>query len=152
MCLCVRGREGGKERRSEGASEGGSEGGRERARGESERASECVFVCEREGRSEGARGASELTPRVNTGRASERARVNPAFTRYCYHQYCMVYGIQKGGRGGVLYFPNSRAIVLQQCGRCRRAERMKGRLIRAQTTRSKRISCKGQPPTVRVQG
>jgi len=23
-----------------------------------------------------------------------------AFTRYCQYQYCMVYGIQKGGRGG----------------------------------------------------
>jgi len=26
-----------------------------------------------------------------------------AFTRYCHCQYCMVYGIQKGGRGGVVY-------------------------------------------------
>jgi len=25
---------------------------------------------------------------------------NLAFTRYCHHQYCMVYGIQKGGRWG----------------------------------------------------
>jgi len=23
-----------------------------------------------------------------------------AFTRYCYYQYFMVYGIQKGGEGG----------------------------------------------------
>ena len=28
-----------------------------------------------------------------------------AFTRYCYYQYCTVYGIPKGGRGGVLYCP-----------------------------------------------
>jgi len=28
--------------------------------------------------------------------------------------------------------PNSRAIVLQQCGQCRRAGSVKGRLIRAQ--------------------
>jgi len=28
-----------------------------------------------------------------------------AFTRYCYYQYCMVYGIPKGGRGGVVYCP-----------------------------------------------
>jgi len=26
-----------------------------------------------------------------------------AFTRYCYCQYCIVYGIQKGARGGVVY-------------------------------------------------
>ena len=45
-----------------------------------------------------------------------------------------------GGR----ILPNSRAIVLQQCGQCRRAGRRKGRLIRAQTTNSKRLSCKGQ--------
>jgi len=45
-------------------------------------------------------------------------------------------------------FPDGRATVLQQqCGQCRRAGRMKGRLIRAQTSRSKRISCKGQPLT-----
>ena len=40
--------------------------------------------------------------------------------------------------------PNRRAIVLQQCGQCRRAGRMKDRWFRAQTTRSKRMSCKGQ--------
>ena len=33
-----------------------------------------------------------------------------AFTRYCYDQYCMVYGIQQGGREGVVYWP----IVVQQ--------------------------------------
>jgi len=49
-------------------------------------------------------------------------------------------GRSRGGRISA----NSRAIVLQQCGQCRRAGRMKGRLIRAQTTRSKRMSCKGQ--------
>jgi len=26
-----------------------------------------------------------------------------AFTRYCYYQYCMVYGIHKRGRVGVVY-------------------------------------------------
>ena len=26
-----------------------------------------------------------------------------AFTRYCHYQYCVVYGIHKGGRGGVVY-------------------------------------------------
>jgi len=26
------------------------------------------------------------------------------YTIFCY-QYCMVYGIQKGGRGGVVYWP-----------------------------------------------
>jgi len=59
-------------------------------------------------------------------------------------QYCIVYGIQKGGRGGNHILPDSHAIVLQQCGQCRRAGRMKGRLIRAQTTSSKRKPCKGQ--------
>ena len=43
--------------------------------------------------------------------------------------------------------PNSCAIVLQLCGQCRRAEKMKGRLTSAQTTRSKTISCKGQTRT-----
>jgi len=28
---------------------------------------------------------------------------NLAFTRYCYCQYCMVYGIHKGGAGGASY-------------------------------------------------
>ena len=40
--------------------------------------------------------------------------------------------------------PNSHAIVLQQCWQRKRAGRRKGRLIRAQTTNSKRLSCKGQ--------
>ena len=45
---------------------------------------------------------------------------------------------QKNGRSrGGRILPSSRAIVLQQCGRCRRVGRMKERLIRAQTTRSK---------------
>jgi len=25
-----------------------------------------------------------------------------AFTRYCHDQYCMVYGLLEGGRGGVV--------------------------------------------------
>jgi len=66
------------------------------------------------------------------------------FTRYCHCQYCMVYGIHEGGRVGGRMLPNSRAIVLRQCGQCRRAGRMNGRWIRAHTTRSKRISRKGQ--------
>ena len=70
-------------------------------------------------------------------------RLTLAFTRYCHCQYCTVYGIHRGGWVGGRILPNSRAIVLQQCGQCRRAGRMKGRLIRAQTTRSKTISCKG---------
>jgi len=47
--------------------------------------------------------------------------------------------------GGGRMFPNSRAIVWQQSGLCRWVGGLKGRLIRAQTTRSKSISCKGQP-------
>jgi len=51
----------------------------------------------------------------------------------------------QGGVGwGVVYFPNSRATLLQQCGQCTRPGRMKRRLIRAHTTRSKTLSCKGQ--------
>jgi len=69
------------------------------------------------------------------------------FTRYCYWQWCMVYGIQKrgqgGGGGGRMVF-NSRAIVLQRCGQCSWVGGMKGRLICAQTNRRKRRSCKRQ--------
>jgi len=36
-----------------------------------------------------------------------------AFTRYCHYQYCMVYGIRKGGRGGRRILRNRRAMVLQ---------------------------------------
>jgi len=46
-----------------------------------------------------------------------------------------------GGGGGVLR--NNRAIVLQHCRHYRWAGDMKGGLIRAQTTRSRRISCNG---------
>jgi len=46
-----------------------------------------------------------------------------------------------------LILPNSRAKVLHQCEQCRWAGGMKGRLMRAQTTPSKRISCKRQPST-----
>jgi len=28
-----------------------------------------------------------------------------AFTRYCCYQHCIVYGMPKGGRGGVVYCP-----------------------------------------------
>jgi len=48
----------------------------------------------------------------------------------------------RSGWGRVL--PNHRAIVLQQCGQCGRAGRLKGRLIHAQTTKGKTISCAGQ--------
>jgi len=43
----------------------------------------------------GSKGATESSN--NTGGR------NLAFTRYCHHQYGMVYGIQKGGRWGVVY-------------------------------------------------
>jgi len=49
-----------------------------------------------------------------------------ALTRYCYYQYCMVYSVQTGGRKGSRILPNSRAIVLQQCGQCRWAWGMTG--------------------------
>ena len=58
----------------------------------------------------------------------------------------ILYGVwhTQGGSGGGRIFPNHRAVVLQQCGQCRWADKRKGRLIRAQTTRSKTISCTGQ--------
>ena len=60
------------------------------------------------------------------------------------------YGVRhtKGRSRGGRILPNSRAIVLQQCGQCRRAGRMKRRLTRAETTRSKTISCKAKPVRV----
>jgi len=33
----------------------------------------------------------------------ETATLDLAFTRYCHYQYCMVYGIQTGGRGRESY-------------------------------------------------
>ena len=36
-----------------------------------------------------------------------------AFTRYCHHQYCMMYGIKKRGRWGGRILRNGRAMVLQ---------------------------------------
>jgi len=54
--------------------------------------------------------------------------------------YCVWH--TQGGSGGDRILPSSRAIVLQQCGQCRRAGRTKGRLIRGTT-----ISCKGQDTT-----
>jgi len=50
----------------------------------------------------------------------------------------------KGRSSEGCILPNSRAIVLQQCGQCRRAGRMNGRLTRARTTRGKTMSCNGQ--------
>jgi len=61
-----------------------------------------------------------------------------AFTRCCYYQYCMVYGMQRGGRRGARILPNSRAIVLQQCGQCRWTAGTYGCLMHAQKHRSKR--------------
>jgi len=54
------------------------------------------------------------TRRSNQSRATTSDQKNPnlstlkvpcslAFTRYCHHQCCMVYAIQKGGRGRALY-------------------------------------------------
>ena len=69
-------------------------------------------------------------------------RCGLAFTRYCYYQYCMVYGIDTGRREGRI-LPNSRAIVYQG-GQCRWAREMKGWLNLAQQPQSERISCNGQ--------
>jgi len=58
----------------------------------------------------------------------------------------ILYGVwhTKGRSRGGRILPNSRAIVLQQCGQCRRAGRKKGRLTRAQTTGSKTLPCEVQ--------
>jgi len=58
----------------------------------------------------------------------------------------IVYGVwhtKERSRGGRV-LPSSRAILLQRCGLWRWAGGVKGRLIHAQMTRSKRISYKGQ--------
>jgi len=68
------------------------------------------------------------------------------FGLYTILRLPILYGVwhTQGGRMGGRILPNHRATVLQQYGQCRRAGRMKRRLIRAQTTRSKTISCTGQ--------
>jgi len=56
-----------------------------------------------------AQTASTLQPhRATTRRAGDHptdapAPLNLAFTRYCIHQYCMVYGIHRRGRCGGVY-------------------------------------------------
>jgi len=53
----------------------------------------------------------------------------------------ILYGVKHtagGSRGGRI-LPNSRAIVLRQCGQCRWAGRMKERLVRARKPQSNRI-------------
>ena len=61
------------------------------------------------------------------------------------YQYCMVYGIQKGGRWGGRILCNGRATVLIAVARAMQVEgAIKGCLICAQKPRSKTISCKGQ--------
>jgi len=58
------------------------------------------------------------------------------FTRYCYHQHCMVYSIQTGGRRGSRILSNNRAIVLHQDGQCRWAG-VNQRMVDSRTTASK---------------
>ena len=55
--------------------------------------------------------------------------------------WCMTY--TREVEGGLI-LPNTCAIVFQQCGQCKWAGGIKGRLIRAQKTRNIRISCKGR--------
>ena len=88
--------------------------------------------------------AAEALREVRSMLERLREEVRLAFTRSCHLQYCMVYAIHTGGRRGVRILTNSRTTVSHQGGQCRWARGMKGWLIRAQTTRSKRISCKGQ--------
>jgi len=87
----------------------------------------------------GSSGSRNAPPRLQSS-----GRRYLALTRYCYYQYCMVYGIQTIVWRGSRILPIHRAIVLHQGGQCRWAEGMKGWLIRVQTTRSETISCKGQ--------
>jgi len=54
-----------------------------------------------------------------TQRGGGRRPGASAFTRYCHYQYCMVYSIQKGSRGGGIYCAEIRAIVLQSFEQCR---------------------------------
>ena len=65
---------------------------------------------------------------------------------YTILQLPILYGVwqTQGGSEGERILPNSRAIVLQQCGQCKWAGGMKEQLIRGQTTTSKRLSCKSQ--------
>jgi len=56
--------------------------------------------------------------------------------------WCTAY--QREVEGGSYISQYSRAIVMQHCGQYRQAGRMKGRLNRAQTTRSKTLFCEGQ--------
>jgi len=45
------------------------------------------------------------TPRNVAARSKRGGMRDLAFTRFRSYQSCMVYGIQKGGREGVLYWP-----------------------------------------------
>jgi len=81
-----------------------------------------------------------------------KAQVGLYTIYWYYHILYGVYGTQKGGWlggwgvGTILpnSTANSRATALPQCGQCRRAGRMKGRLILAQTIICKTRSCEGQ--------
>jgi len=62
-------------------------------------------ACEVGSKSDAARGALVCVCRcarqvVNLGGATPAGVYQLALTRYCHHQYCMVYGIQQGGRWG----------------------------------------------------
>jgi len=63
---------------------------------------------------EAARGAGAGETEEDTGEGDSESEEDEdlksvkevrgfACTRYCHHQYCMVYGIQKGGRCGGVY-------------------------------------------------
>jgi len=44
-----------------------------------------------------------LLCRAQQDRLQLHLRRKLAFTRYCHYQYCRVYGIKRGGGGGVVY-------------------------------------------------
>ena len=58
-------------------------------------------------------------PSMEESVVKAKARHELAFTRYCYYQYCMVYGMHMGGLRGGRILPNSRAIVLHKDRQCR---------------------------------
>ena len=93
--------------------------------------------------------ASAAASLVREPASEQRTKSKLAFTRYCYCQ--KLYGVwhTNGRSEGGRILPNTRVIVLHQGGQFRWARGMIGWLIRAQKSRGKRISCKGQLRTYR---
>jgi len=100
---------------------------------------------------EGHRLSTGGRGRINTGGGHRLSTGGGGRAQYWFGLHTIfaasiLYGVwhTQGNPRGADILPNIHAIVMQQCGQCRRAGGIKRRLIRAPTTRSKRISCKGQ--------